>query len=82
MTMTTLSERIATKTAQANRGVEEVRLIRLAIDGLSDELYGVKRELQESDNTRLLDCINTNLADITFTLGRLCDIIAQKKEGN
>ena len=82
MTMTTLSERIATKTAQANRGVEEVRLIRLAIDGLSDELYGVKRELQESDNTRLLDCINTNLADITFTLGKLCDIIAQQKEGN
>ena len=80
--MTTLSEKIATKTAQANRGVEEVRLIRLAIDGLSDELYGVKRELQESDNTRLLDCINTNLADITFTLGKLCDIIAQQKEGN
>ena len=44
--MTTLSEKIAAKTAQANRGVEEVRLIRLAIDGLSDELYGVKRELQ------------------------------------
>ena len=79
--MTTLSEKIATKTAQAKAGGEADR-IRMAIDGLSDELYGVKRELQESDNTRLLDCINTNLADITFTLGRLCDIIAQQKEGN
>ena len=79
--MTTLSEKIATKTAQAKAG-SEVDRVRMAIDGLSDELYGVKRELQESENTRILDSINTNLADITFTLGRLCDIIAQQKEGN
>ena len=79
--MTTLSEKIAKKQAKLKKA-EETHLIRMAIDGLSDELYGVKRELQESDNTRILDCINTNLADITFTLGKLCDIIAQQKEGN
>ena len=82
--MKSLSERIAERQActPTNREAEEARMIRLAIDGLSDELYGVKRELQESESTRLLDSINTNLADINFTLGRLCDIIAQQKEGN
>ena len=78
--MKSLTEKIVAKQAKLKKA-EETHLIRLAIDGLSDELYGVKRELQESDNTRILDCINTNLADITFTLGRLCDIIAQQKEG-